>query len=1130
MASHDNLPIMRALFWCTTAGLIINPSKRFLDGNSLETANIQTWKQRAPTKHGLLDTVIQQWITYENGSLECFAATFIIWMLQYDFYVAIHEIRLIYSEAYSSNQDPVYLDIIIAMLGLITIDSSAPGCLEYDCYLLGDALRHRSAVDDHDLDLLCAEYYYTLAIGPVLGAPQEHQKVRRSARKGLVLCKLLQAKRAFVAYQSKHGSMDQAMHRIRAFLDMPEELRKTQLDVRNMKGKLAFLYWSKWVQAMDVSDLSAALPLAQQATETPHADIDWLILLATILQNFHWRDGSVDSFHEGIQAVDRIQSLEESHPEYKGSSNQIRSDLYCKRFSLIRARNDIEIAVATARDGYANGHQSVIDGNVLSLCIALHVRGQEYARPEDHEEALQLINEHINSHGNVPPEEDKYRTRFASLRCTILSYREDTLEEAITGHGSILDDMDPHDPDYSMQQWLLGRDYIQSGQLQRAQELLTAAAHSMNVYRPEYVRCLSDLAKTYQELADHVSRERANGTPNGALSRSGSTGFLWKKTPTIGQDLCLDLLGKSMSIFAQALFCSSGEKFVRAHAGKRASLSLFAFSQWKNCYKTAVATIKLFPGMTNRELSMEDSQRLFKGLTDVSSLAAAALLKMSGMPMRALQLLESGRGVILKQFMDWKTDHTRLQEAHPELYQRFTDLQDALQNHVDDDFSLEKSIHQMLQTSHERIRHVRQMSDLRAQITGLPDFGDFDQPFNNYDIQDLAHTGSIIVLNSSYVQANPEPLQAFIVRAGNHARVQFLELPNIDKMEALRMADRLGGIKRLSQAKAGLKRKEANRELCEILNKTWNGIVQPILKHLDLLQSPPPSSVDHLPRVFWIASGVMGMLPLHAAGVYDVHGRSDQNATMYCVSSYAATVQALSVSFKLKQRHEVVTKELKLLLVAMPNTHGYSDLPGVNEEVSQVGKIMGHADADGYQNADEQSNRATRSYTNPLKSTVLPLLPQTTIAHFACHGSANLLAPTRSGLHLGTLDTPSLLTIRELSSLHLPHASFAYLSACSTAKNTPEEQGIINEVLHIASAFQVAGFPQVLGTLWEVRSDFAGAMAVCFYTHLRARLDLDQGGLNRDAVAKALHAAVQDQREKKRHEFLNWTGFVHFGH
>jgi CHAT domain-containing protein len=48
-----------------------------------------------------------------------------------------------------------------------------------------------------------------------------------------------------------------------------------------------------------------------------------------------------------------------------------------------------------------------------------------------------------------------------------------------------------------------------------------------------------------------------------------------------------------------------------------------------------------------------------------------------------------------------------------------------------------------------------------------------------------------------------------------------------------------------------------------------------------------------------------------------------------------------------------------------------------------------------------------------------------------------------------------------------PHrAQLAFLSACQTARNPARD--LLDEAIHLASAFQLAGYPHVVGTLWSV--------------------------------------------------------------
>ena len=91
--------------------------------------------------------------------------------------------------------------------------------------------------------------------------------------------------------------------------------------------------------------------------------------------------------------------------------------------------------------------------------------------------------------------------------------------------------------------------------------------------------------------------------------------------------------------------------------------------------------------------------------------------------------------------------------------------------------------------------------------------------------------------------------------------------------------------------------------------------------------------------------------------------------------------------------------------------------------------------------------------------------------HFACHGISNLTNPSDSRLLLqnpnpSSLSTePDSLSVCAVSSANTDAAQIAYLPACSTAEN--RFVMLADEAIHIASAFQLAGFSHVLATLWE---------------------------------------------------------------
>ncbi|MER7181270.1 CHAT domain-containing protein [Streptomyces hyaluromycini] len=106
----------------------------------------------------------------------------------------------------------------------------------------------------------------------------------------------------------------------------------------------------------------------------------------------------------------------------------------------------------------------------------------------------------------------------------------------------------------------------------------------------------------------------------------------------------------------------------------------------------------------------------------------------------------------------------------------------------------------------------------------------------------------------------------------------------------------------------------------------------------------------------------------------------------------------------------------------------------------------------------------------PTKANVLARLPDCSIAHFACHGDSH---PTDSSQSLPLLhDYESApLTVAGLAAVDLDQAQLAYPSACHTAVSaTP---ALFDETIHLTSAFQLAGFPHVVGTLWTLVDSIA---------------------------------------------------------
>jgi CHAT domain-containing protein len=116
------------------------------------------------------------------------------------------------------------------------------------------------------------------------------------------------------------------------------------------------------------------------------------------------------------------------------------------------------------------------------------------------------------------------------------------------------------------------------------------------------------------------------------------------------------------------------------------------------------------------------------------------------------------------------------------------------------------------------------------------------------------------------------------------------------------------------------------------------------------------------------------------------------------------------------------------------------------------------------------------------------------------------------------------LTVHEVSELNLPEARMAYLSACSTAENKATR--LSDEVIHLVSGFQVAGFPHVVGCLWPSKDTVCVEVADRFYSLLFCQ---GRTGWGDGEVASALQQAVMAVKADMQQMPLLWAPFVHYG-
>lgn len=494
---------------------------------------------------------------------------------------------------------------------------------------------------------------------------------------------------------------------------------------------------------------------------------------------------------------------------------------------------------------------------------------------------------------------------------------------------------------------------------------------------------------------------------------------------------------------------------------------------WARATEALSTAVHLLPMLAPRNLRRRDAEHQLTEIQDVHLDAAAAALNAQD-PQRALVLLEQGRGVLLSYALDARTELTDLRGAHPGLADEFEDVVEALDRvHAQADEA---------GGNDQRYQLLAAWEEVVDRIRATPGFHGFARPPALEELLRAGAHGPVVtvvvsVLGCSALVVTPTGLQV-------------VPLPDLTANEAIRRSQAyLDAVDRLTDGDGeGDGRNDAGRVLDATLVWLWDVIAQPVLEALG--HRRPPRAGAAWPRLWWSPTGPLALLPLHAAGRHNRRGRSVIDRV---VSSYTPTLRSL-----LHARDRDSRPAPGRLVVAVTRAPGAAPLPGASTEARNV--------------APDDSDTVRLIDADATVSAVTEALLRAGRAHFACHAVTDPASPSETHLLLAD----GALPVREISRLRLPHVELAYLSACSTARG---DARLADEAIHVSSAFQLAGYRHVVGTLWPVLDTITGRMTRNFYARLAAG----------DPPAEALHAVIRKTRSDHLHAPFVWAAHVHAG-
>ncbi|CAH0044574.1 unnamed protein product [Clonostachys solani] len=855
--------------------------------------------------------------------------------------------------------------------------------------------------------------------------------------------------------------------------------------------RLATLLLGRYRRTRTVIDVEDAIRIKKEALSvTPKDQLGYAACLA----------GLGEALGERFQITDLVETLEKAIEVTEDAIKSGGDYIWCwqslgvlrgKRYLRLGDITDLEEAIRLGNKVIKSTPEYYPDRSrtLLELAQRLNERYAHTFSISDLDDAIKLAREamHITLEGHP---DQIWISGFLGALLGQKSTRNgsvDDLESAIEFSQRAVSEPAETTQDQSMWYNSLGilftHKYKRSASIEDIDQAIQFCKQAVNVIqqdRPEYVAYLNNLGGSlharYLDTGSVSNLHEAIGVSQNALDVTPGNHpdrGLWAQT--LGIMLYSRFMeGKSKVDLQGALenhqYCL-GHSYLsvrhRIRSGRNVVRMLTDSEDWQQAYTAAQTSISLIGKLLFRHIINSDRLAILGEIQSIALDAAAAAANADMDPYVILSFLEQGRSMLASALQDFRINLSELEEDHPKLAKKFASLRDELDR---------STTHTGFQTIPEaawdaqslRLYEAgKEFEELVAEIRGKVGLEDFLLVPDMKKMQEAAKSGPVVIINVSEIRCD-----AVLIKQD---KIQLLPLTELDSNQV------------------GFYAEQGRYGSSEVLEWLWDTIANPVLGALGFDSVPSGSDWPH---VWWIPTGALSLLPIHAAGY---HSRDNSETVLdRVISSYSSSVKAI-----LHGRDQLpprFTSSQKAVLVAMEDTHGHSKLPFAAKEVAGLHDLCRSMGLEPI----EPPRR---------KNDVLSELLDCKIFHFAGHGYIDRTDPSKSTLILDDArsDPLTVATLLE-TNIRKQFPFLAYLSACSTGRN--ESESLSDEGIHLINGCQVSGFRHVIGTLWEVNDELCVNIAKITYEAMK------DGGLSDKSVAQGLHNAVRSVRDEwlQKHE------------
>ncbi|KZV76176.1 hypothetical protein PENSPDRAFT_570139 [Peniophora sp. CONT] len=912
-------------------------------------------------------------------------------------------------------------------------------------------------------------------------------------------------------------------------------------------ANLAISLLDRFHMSGELEDLEGAVTLDHNALElTPDGHPEKparLNALGISLADRYRRLGKLDDIERSITVIRR--SLELTPEGHSGRLIRLHSlgVSLTDRFQLIGERDDIECAITAHELSVELTPKRHPDRPVRlhALATSLSIRFQHLDILDDLERAIitgqQAVEFTPERHLEKPVRLDNLGI-FLTDRFRRLGERND-LERAIAAKRSAVELTSECSPDKparlsSLAESLSTR-YQSQGALQDIEDAVIAGQRAVDLTpeghprKPSRLHGLAaslnlaaSLTDRYDALNSLCDIERAVSTVEQAVELTPEG---HQDRPARLHDLCaslvirfqctgkLDDLERAIMLMGQAIELTP-EGHPDRPAPHQCVLLLSNYPEFGSAESLLLAharIIQVFPEIVWLGHSVGRRYEESARLGALVNAAVSAFIKFHSR-YQAVEWMETGRSLVWSQILSLREPMDDLMKSHPHLaailQQISLELRLGNEHLRPTSTGLNDSVASSTDAGSESHRRlVIKYDDILAKVRSLRGFEDFLRSPKVASLMPFIErlTGPVVFINIHSSSSDALALHP-------NGAIRHVALPALKESRAMKLRtlwaqnlERCNHRMRGTATPAMITLSSSSGVFERILECLWTWVIEPILRDLNVMKDTPSNRLTH---ITWCPTGPLTQLPLHAAGLYSERRKHRPHVFDFVVSSYTPSLSAL---LRCHRQRGAQSSQPNILVVAQPETPGWTHLPGAQNECERLRAVMPH------------HAQTFLVHEQGTVASVLDAMSENHWMHIACHGMQDTTDPTQSAFAL----YDGQLTLSALMETVADNAELAFLSACQTAVG---DEKIPEESAHLAAGMLAVGFKGVIATMWSIGDADAPIIVEAYYKkllELRSSGDVAPGYTG---AAYALHEAAKVLREHVgERNFVKWAPFVHLG-